>query len=45
MLDISLNDTPAAALTAFSMCRVGYVVERGQLERVEPAPATCARLP
>jgi WD40 repeat protein/serine/threonine protein kinase len=43
VLDIALDDTPTESLTAFSMCRAGYLVERGQLERVDPDPATCTR--
>jgi WD40 repeat protein len=41
VVDITLDDRSAPALAAFSACRVGYVVEHGRLERVEPDPATC----
>jgi WD40 repeat protein/serine/threonine protein kinase len=42
VLDVTFDDRPASELEAFSMCRVGYVVERGQLERVDGDPAICA---
>ncbi len=42
IVNVALDDRSAAALATFSACRVGYVVEQGQLERVEPDPATCA---
>jgi WD40 repeat protein/serine/threonine protein kinase len=45
VLDVTLDDSPAATLAAFSACRVGYAVEGGQLERVEPDPAICAGVP
>jgi WD40 repeat protein len=42
MVSITLDDTPVEKLAVFSMCRVGYAVERGQLERVNADPAICA---
>ncbi|HWN66095.1 MAG TPA: protein kinase [Haliangium sp.] len=43
VLDVTLDDTPTESLTAFSMCRAGYLVERGQLTRVDPDPTICTR--
>jgi WD40 repeat protein/serine/threonine protein kinase len=43
VLDMTADDSPTESLTAFSMCRAGYLVERGRLERVDPDPALCTR--
>jgi WD40 repeat protein len=45
VLDLAPDDRAAAALEVFSMCRVGYVIERGQLERVEHDATRCAGAP
>jgi WD40 repeat protein len=43
VVDISLDDRSMTALAAFSACRIGYAVEHGHLERVEPDPAICGQ--
>jgi WD40 repeat protein/serine/threonine protein kinase len=45
ILDVTAADVPADVLATFAACRVGYALQRGQLERATPAPGQCDRLP